>query len=361
MLPADQKNYLDHFVTPTSQPDDSPICDSSQEQIVTCSHYCQISSQNCELVQLFDTPCNDCPAWDIVKSAAAQIGPFLSATMIPLDHSPTCRTQFDASSKPSIPITNYIDRICQYSELSHQAMICAFILVRSLVESHPELQVTSHNVHRLTLISMMTYAKYYDDKLDNNARWARIAGITTAEINALEIAFLNVCHFDLHTPVQAFHECIHELMLFSKLGIRMYSCPQQDQVTRSFRKRFFSRSHRSDSKTSEDSMKEEHPKDTHPRTSVIAFFQPRRRLSRLSHHSEHSSASSTPSSTPSPSSKNSSFHLLAHFHITHRKSKKCRNPVPHDLMDLESDNSSVVSCPSEVDNSCACVAESCNV
>eukprot|EP00300_Choanocystis_sp_HF-7_P033240 c45545_g1_i1.p1 GENE.c45545_g1_i1~~c45545_g1_i1.p1 ORF type:complete len:365 (+),score=29.68 c45545_g1_i1:103-1197(+) len=356
MISADQKEYLDHFVAPASLPDDSPLHSFSQDEIVSCAHFCHLSGNQCNLDGLFDAPCNECSAWDIVKNAANQIGPFLMATMIPLDRPPEPRSKFDASSKPMIPISCYIDRICQYSEITPQSMICAFILARSLVESHPDLQVTSFNVHRLTLISMMVYAKYYDDKMDNNARWARIAGITTAEINALEIAFLNICHFELHTSLQSFHECVHELTLFSKLGMRMYSSTCENSHP-SLRKRLFHkrRASRKLEKASEEEIGKE-PCNAH-RPAVIAFFQPRRH-SRNSENSTPSPSSSThPSpSNPSPSSSKHSFHFFSHFHLTPRRSRKSRTGSSHESADLESDGSSCVSNPSEVEHSC--IAES---
>ncbi|KAL0370526.1 UNVERIFIED_CONTAM: Cyclin-P3-1 [Sesamum angustifolium] len=66
--------------------------------------------------------------------------------------------------------------------------------------------LTSLNIHRLLITSVMVAAKFMDDAFFNNAYYARVGGVSTAELNKLEMKFLFSLDFQLHVSVQTFRK-----------------------------------------------------------------------------------------------------------------------------------------------------------
>ena len=71
--------------------------------------------------------------------------------------------------------------------------------------------MTSLNVHRVVITSVMLGAKFFDDHYYNNAFYGRIGGVPTAEMNALELELLFSINFSLHVPGAVFNRYFTEL------------------------------------------------------------------------------------------------------------------------------------------------------
>ncbi|XP_057510202.1 cyclin-U4-1-like [Actinidia eriantha] len=69
----------------------------------------------------------------------------------------------------------------------------------------PSLPIDSFNVHRLLITSVMVAAKFMDDMYYNNAYYAKVGGISTAEMNFLEVHFLFGLSFHLNVTPTTFH------------------------------------------------------------------------------------------------------------------------------------------------------------
>eukprot|EP00299_Pterocystis_sp_00344_P005789 c17525_g1_i1.p1 GENE.c17525_g1_i1~~c17525_g1_i1.p1 ORF type:complete len:368 (-),score=20.79 c17525_g1_i1:41-1144(-) len=151
--------------------------------------------------------------FDVVTSACEVLGPWLAYVA---DKSEAIyRTPFDATSEPKISIAAYIDRIRYYSQASPESTLCGVVLMRRVCMQN-NINLSIYNVHRLLIASIMVLAKFYDDEIDSNSRWARIAGLKKNEINNLEIELLNRCQFDLRVSPQDFHDMVFELIDFAR-------------------------------------------------------------------------------------------------------------------------------------------------
>lgn len=108
-------------------------------------------------------------------------------------------TCFHTCSKPGITIRQYMQRIAkvthffgffvnvflssslisfslQYSECSGEVLILALMHINRILHYQPQFELTSLNIHRLLLTSIMVSAKFFDDQFYNNAFFARIGG-----------------------------------------------------------------------------------------------------------------------------------------------------------------------------------------
>ncbi|CAK9147063.1 unnamed protein product [Ilex paraguariensis] len=112
-------------------------------------------------------------------------------------------TVFHGSRAPSLGIRQYINRIFKYSCCSPSCFVVAQIYVDRFIQ-RSSVHLTSLNVHRLLITSVTLAAKFIDDAFFNNAYYAKVGGVSTAELNKLEMKFLFGLDFRLHVSVQMF-------------------------------------------------------------------------------------------------------------------------------------------------------------
>jgi len=116
--------------------------------------------------------------------------------MLPLV--PTHVTPFHSSKPPTISVKNYLeDRILKYAGCSEETFILALIYMDQVVQFNPDFVICSLNVHRLLITSIMLASKFFDDVYYNNAYYARVGGISNAEVNSLEMEMLRMISFSL--------------------------------------------------------------------------------------------------------------------------------------------------------------------
>ncbi|KAL0459534.1 UNVERIFIED_CONTAM: Cyclin-P3-1 [Sesamum latifolium] len=114
-------------------------------------------------------------------------------------------TVFHGLRAPSLSIQQYIDRIFKYACCSPSCFVIANIYIDRFIQ-RTNLFLTSLNIHRLLITSVMVAAKFMDDAFFNNAYYARVGGVSTAELNKLEIKFLFGLDFRIHVTVKTFGE-----------------------------------------------------------------------------------------------------------------------------------------------------------
>ncbi|KAJ9180225.1 hypothetical protein P3X46_008497 [Hevea brasiliensis] len=112
-------------------------------------------------------------------------------------------TVFHGSRPPSLSIRLYIERIFKYSKCSNSCFVVAYIYMERFLHKM-DAYLTSFNVHRLLITNIMVAAKFLDDECYNNAYYAKIGGVSTAEMNRMEMKFLFNLDFRLQVTVEGF-------------------------------------------------------------------------------------------------------------------------------------------------------------
>ncbi|KAF5731597.1 cyclin-U4-1 [Tripterygium wilfordii] len=112
---------------------------------------------------------------------------------------------FHGLTRPSISIQTYLDRILKYANCSPSCFIVAYVYLDRFAQSQPYLPINSFNVHRLLITSVMVAAKFMDDMYYNNAYYAKVGGISTTEMNYLELDFLFGLGFNLNITPNTFY------------------------------------------------------------------------------------------------------------------------------------------------------------
>ncbi|KAI3498535.1 hypothetical protein L2E82_14768 [Cichorium intybus] len=117
---------------------------------------------------------------------------------------------FDCNETPDMTIQSYLERIFRYTKAGPSVYVVAYVYIDRFCRSLPEFRITGRNVHRLLITTIMVASKYVEDMNYRNSYFARVGGITTKEMNTLELEFLFLMNFKLHVNVSVFESyCCH--------------------------------------------------------------------------------------------------------------------------------------------------------
>ncbi|KAJ0914220.1 putative cyclin PHO80, Cyclin-like superfamily [Helianthus annuus] len=117
---------------------------------------------------------------------------------------------FDCYERPDMSILSYLERIFKYTKAGPSVYVVAYVYIDRFCRSQPEFRITAWNVHRLLITTIMVASKYVEDMNYRNSYFARVGGITTKEMNKLELDFLFLMNFKMHVNVSVFESyCCH--------------------------------------------------------------------------------------------------------------------------------------------------------
>lgn len=77
--------------------------------------------------------------------------------------SPQKLTVFHGLRAPTISIEKYLERIFKYANCSPSCFVVAYAYIDRFIHQQPGIPITSLNVHRLLITSVMVAAKFLDD------------------------------------------------------------------------------------------------------------------------------------------------------------------------------------------------------
>ncbi|NP_001304930.1 cyclin-U4-1 [Solanum lycopersicum] len=137
---------------------------------------------------------------------------------------------FDGLSRPTISVQSYLERIFKYANCSPSCFIVAYIYLDRFSQMQPLLPINSFNVHRLLITSVLVSAKFMDDIFYNNGYYGKVGGISTREMNLLEVDFLFGIGFQLNVTPTTFHtycSYLHTEMLMLEIPMPLKIVNQQ--------------------------------------------------------------------------------------------------------------------------------------
>jgi len=120
---------------------------------------------------------------------------------------------FDSKRIPSITMNDYLNRINYYTSCSLSCYVVALIYIDKLLQKNPHLILTAINIHRITLSAIILAIKYIDDLYMSNSVYAKIGGVSLAELNYMEAGMLLLLNYELYIDPRTYFEYLNELML----------------------------------------------------------------------------------------------------------------------------------------------------
>ena len=99
-------------------------------------------------------------------------------------------------------MSDYANRIFEYTNTSDSTYIIALIYIQRLLKYISDSFISETNAHKLMLVSCLIATKYIEDLPYNNTQWARVGGISLAELNTLELHTLESLRWRLFVSQQ---------------------------------------------------------------------------------------------------------------------------------------------------------------
>lgn len=131
--------------------------------------------------------------------------------------------RFRSRRKPEITIRKYMERICRYTGVSAEGMILSVLYLVRFREFNPNIPIGATNIHRLTLLAVVCAAKFTDDDIVNNERFAKVGGIPLVELNSLEVAFCRLMRFEFHVTSEQYRKIASQLVCSNPLLPQIHS------------------------------------------------------------------------------------------------------------------------------------------
>ncbi|XP_019446963.1 PREDICTED: cyclin-U2-1-like [Lupinus angustifolius] len=117
---------------------------------------------------------------------------------------------FDSKEIPDMTIESYLERIFKYTRAGPSVYVVAYVYIDRFCHNNPGFWINATNVHRLLITTIMVASKYVEDMNYRNSYFAKVGGLTTKELNELELEFLFMMGFKLHVNVSVFESyCCH--------------------------------------------------------------------------------------------------------------------------------------------------------
>ncbi|KAG0457173.1 hypothetical protein HPP92_022330 [Vanilla planifolia] len=115
------------------------------------------------------------------------------------------RRAFDSRRVLDMSIQSFLERIFRYARVAPPVFVVAYVYLDRLCHLNPGLRLSPWNVHQLTITSVVVASKTY-----KNSYFAKVGGLTTKEMNSLELHFLFLMRFKLQVSLSVFDSyCRH--------------------------------------------------------------------------------------------------------------------------------------------------------
>ncbi|KAJ2743057.1 cyclin-like protein interacting with PHO85 [Coemansia sp. BCRC 34301] len=113
----------------------------------------------------------------------------------------TSLTLFHARSVPTIDLETYLARIAKYCPCQSEVFLGLIVYMQQMIDRCARRRlpftVDAFSIHRLVITGVTIASKWFSDVFFTNSRYAKVGGLSVAELNNLELQFLSIVDFDL--------------------------------------------------------------------------------------------------------------------------------------------------------------------
>ena len=112
---------------------------------------------------------------------------------------------------PSISIKDYLLRLSKYSKICSSTLILILIYIDRLCQKY-KFKINYFNIYKFILTSMVIAIKFNEDEFYSSEFYAKLGGISKAEMNFMEYEFLTMINFNLFVKEELFFK-YHNLLI----------------------------------------------------------------------------------------------------------------------------------------------------
>jgi hypothetical protein len=110
---------------------------------------------------------------------------------------PDSITRFHSRSPPGISVYDYLQRIVKYTPVERAVLIVILIYIDRVCAKHPNFIISSLTLHRYLITAVTVGSKALCDSYCTNSHYAKVGGVSTMELNLLELEFTFYMEWDL--------------------------------------------------------------------------------------------------------------------------------------------------------------------
>ncbi|TEB37516.1 cyclin-domain-containing protein [Coprinellus micaceus] len=136
---------------------------------------------------------------------------------IPL--SPESLTRFHSRAAPGISVLEYLQRIVRFTNVEKSCLLLTLFYIDQICALRPRFTLSSLTCHRFIITSIAVSSKGLCDTFCPNKFYARVGGISVAELNMLEREFLHMIDWRLMCTREILHEYYINLIRTHSRGI----------------------------------------------------------------------------------------------------------------------------------------------
>lgn len=141
---------------------------------------------------------------ELLQAIGLALEELTSQSMGQGNDSPDELTVFHAFSIPRVGLREYVMRIGCYASCSPECFVVAVVLLNRLLAYSPHIKLSLYTAHRLLATAVVLAVKSTDDFYYRNTYYASLSGVSTRELNRLEVSFLSALQYDLHVSADEF-------------------------------------------------------------------------------------------------------------------------------------------------------------
>jgi Cyclin len=131
----------------------------------------------------------ECPMSDLTVLVSSMMQELVTINDA-LPFNPDQLTRFHSRSSPGISIKDYLVRIIKFCTLEKSIVLSMIYFIDLLCTTYATFNINSLTVHRFMITAAMVASKGLCDSFCTNSHYARVGGLSKAEINLLEVEFL---------------------------------------------------------------------------------------------------------------------------------------------------------------------------
>jgi ATP-dependent 26S proteasome regulatory subunit len=120
---------------------------------------------------------------------------------------------FDSSLSDKITLEDYLMRIRKHSDLELNTLVCSFILIDKLINTH-RIILSTKNVHKILLSGILISIKFMEDVIYKQNDYAKIGGVSLSSLSAIETAFLKIIDYKIVISHDVFEQYYTKICTF---------------------------------------------------------------------------------------------------------------------------------------------------
>ncbi|KAJ3301626.1 hypothetical protein HDV03_000626 [Kappamyces sp. JEL0829] len=121
-------------------------------------------------------------------------------------------TRFHSRTPPGIGVKEYIERMNKYVIVEKSVLLMTLVFVDRMCTLYPTFTINSLTAHRFLIACVTATSKCVSDIYSTNAFFAKVGGISTQELNVIEIEFCKLLEWRLQCSAALLQEYYQNLI-----------------------------------------------------------------------------------------------------------------------------------------------------